>query len=162
MKTLLIIRHAKAETVLSLPDFERPLNDQGNNDATEMAMRLLQKNIKIDAFISSPAKRAKKTAQLFAEVYGNREEEIIEISDLYQAPSEIFYDLVKEIDERFHHIAVFGHNPGITHFANSLSSFRVNNMPTCAVFAVQCNISCWADFTRSKNEFLLYEYPKKD
>ena len=62
MKTLYIIRHAKSSWGdFSLPDFERPLNERGKKDAPEMAKRLLDKKINIDAFVSSPAKRAKST-----------------------------------------------------------------------------------------------------
>ena len=66
-KTLLIIRHAKSswDAAGTLTDFERPLNERGKKDAPEMAARLKKRNIKVDAFISSPAKRAKKTAELF-------------------------------------------------------------------------------------------------
>ena len=65
-KTLLIIRHAKSSwDIGTLTDFERPLNERGKRDAPEMAARLKKRNIKIDAFVSSPAKRAKKTAELF-------------------------------------------------------------------------------------------------
>ena len=58
-KILLIIRHAKSSwEVGTLSDFDRPLNDRGKKDAPMMAKRLLDKKIKIDAFVSSPAKRA--------------------------------------------------------------------------------------------------------
>ena len=66
-KTLLLIRHAKSSwDNFALTDFDRPLNDRGKNDAPEMAKRLIDKKINIDAFISSPAKRAKKTAKLLS------------------------------------------------------------------------------------------------
>ena len=62
-KILLIIRHAKSSWELgTLNDFDRPLNDRGKKDAPMMAKRLLDKKIKIDAFVSSPAKRAKKNS----------------------------------------------------------------------------------------------------
>ena len=64
MKSLLLIRHAKSSWDFDVEDFDRPLNHRGKNDAPEMAKRLLKKDIKIDAFISSPAKRAITTAIL--------------------------------------------------------------------------------------------------
>jgi len=61
LKSLLLIRHAKSDWAdASLKDFDRPLNDRGKRDAPVMAHRLLDKKVKIDAFISSPAKRVKK------------------------------------------------------------------------------------------------------
>ena len=157
---MFIIRHAKAETVFTLNDFERPLNERGKKDAPEMAKRLLQKKIKIDAFVSSPAKRAKKTAVLFGEVFGRTEADIIFITALYHAPAEIFYEVIQQFDNDLNSIAVFAHNPGITDFANSLTTVRIDNMPTCSVFAVNADISRWSDFTKSKKEFLFFDYPK--
>ncbi len=158
---MLIIRHAKAETVFTLNDFERPLNDRGKKDAPEMARRLLQKKIGIDAFVSSPAKRAKKTALLFGEVFARTEDDIIFISALYHAPAEIFYEVIEQFSDGFDTVAVFAHNPGITDFANSLTAtVKVDNMPTCSVFAVNAAIDSWRDFTNAKKTFLFFDYPK--
>ena len=61
-----MIRHAKSSwDIGTLNDFERPLNERGKKDAPAMAQKLIAKNISIDAFVASPAKRAKKTAELF-------------------------------------------------------------------------------------------------
>ncbi len=66
MKTLIIIRHAKSSWAnLGQNDEERPLNERGKKDAPEMAKRLKERGLKIDRFISSPARRAKKTATYF-------------------------------------------------------------------------------------------------
>lgn len=74
MKTVILIRHAKSSWDSGVAnDFDRPLNERGKHDAPMMAKRLADKKIKIDAFISSPAKRAKKTAEEFAEAYGVKE-----------------------------------------------------------------------------------------
>ena len=65
-KILLLVRHAKSSWEIgTLSDFERSLNERGKKDAPMMAKRLIDKKIKIDAFVASPAKRAKKTAELF-------------------------------------------------------------------------------------------------
>jgi phosphohistidine phosphatase len=84
------------------------------------------------------------------------------VSSLYHAAPEVFYDVIKNTEDRFDTIAVFAHNPGITYFANELTkAVQIDNMPTCAVFAVQADISSWKDFTKAKNEFLFFDYPKK-
>jgi phosphohistidine phosphatase len=159
VKTLLIIRHAKAESSFTLNDFERPLNERGKKDAPVMAQRLLDKKIVIDAFVSSPARRAKKTAELFYETY-KAHDDIILISALYHAPAEMFFDVIKKVDDKFDTIAVFAHNPGITYFVNQLAAVRIDNMPTCAVFAVKVNCNNWKDFAKAKKDFLFFDYPK--
>ena len=57
-----------------------------------MAQRLTDKKIKIDAFISSPAKRAARTAKIFAKEYKIEKDDIIYKTELYLAPENVFYD----------------------------------------------------------------------
>ena len=162
MKSLLIIRHAKSSwDPAILNDFDRPLNDRGKKDAPEMAKRLIQKKIQIDLFVSSPAKRAKKTAELFCEEYKRKETDIIFVSALYHATVQTFYQTIENIDDAFATIALFSHNPGITSFVNELTdSVTIGNMPTCGVFAVKINIEKWKGFAKSPKEFFFFDYPK--
>ena len=161
MKTLLLIRHAKSSWGdLSLADFDRPLNDRGKTDAPKMAKRLYKKGIRIDTFFSSPAKRAKKTAKIFAEEYDVDKSEIVLIPALYEATENVFYDTVANAPNESNSIAIFSHNPGITDFANKLTATRIDNMPTCSIFAVRANIEQWVDFGEAVKEFYFFEFPK--
>jgi phosphohistidine phosphatase len=162
MKTLLIIRHAKSSwSVASLNDFDRSLNERGKKDAPVMAQRLLDRKIMIDAFVSSPAKRAKKTAEIFCTAYHKNINDIIYVSALYQAIPDVFFQVIEQLDDGFNCVAIFSHNPGITDFVNQLmDTASVDDMPTCGVFAVQINIIKWKDFKKTKKDFLLFDFPK--
>lgn len=161
MKTVLLIRHAKSSWDDSaLADFDRPLNERGKSDAPRMAERLYSKQVRIDTFISSPAKRAKKTAEIFVEKYGAKKSDIIFVPSLYQAMDSIFYDVIANAPQKSHSLAIFSHNPGITDFANSLTSTRIDNMPTCAVFAVKVDIERWSEFKQAGKEFYFFDFPK--
>ena len=161
MKQLLIIRHAKSSWDLSgLNDFDRPLNDRGNKDAPTMAKRLLDKNIAVNAFVSSTAKRAFTTATYFAEAYKQSSKNIIQFPELYHASPAIFYEVINKISDSFKTIAIFSHNPGITAFVNELTTTSVDNMPTCAIFALTINCNSWADFKIAKKEFWFFDYPQ--
>lgn len=161
MKTLFLVRHAKSSwDDITISDFERPLNDRGKKDAPMMAHRLAEKRIRIDAFVSSPAKRAKKTALFFAKEFGVDEKEIVFKTELYAAPINIFYDVIGKLDNSSENIALFSHNPGITDFANSLTPVKTDDMPTCSIFAVKCNVEKWSDFAGCEKEFWFFDYPK--
>jgi len=164
MKTLLLVRHAKSSwDNITLSDFDRPLNERGKNDAPKMAKRLRKKDIKIDAFISSPAKRAKKTAEYFIKEFDRDKDEIILISSLYEASVSDFNAAIKTIDDKYKSVALFSHNPGITQFANEVvSGADIANMPTCSIFAVKADVNNWKDFVKAKKEFLFFDYPKKE
>jgi phosphohistidine phosphatase len=161
MKRVIVVRHAKSSwDDASIPDFERPLNERGKHDAPLMAQRLVEKEVKIDAFISSPAKRAKKTASLFAKEFGQDKDDLILVDTLYHAGPEEFYKAIEQAPEKAKTIAIFSHNPGITEFVNSLTETRVDDMPTCAVYAVKAPVETWNDFRRAKREFWFFDFPK--
>jgi phosphohistidine phosphatase len=161
LKTLLIIRHAKSDQNFLGKDFERPLNERGQKDAPEMAKRLNDKNILIDAFISSPAKRASQTAQLFSDILPSTNKTIIYNESLYHAPSDIFFKVIKNLPDVFNTVAIFAHNPGITHFVNDLQlGVAIDNMPTCGVFVFTINNENWFSFATSPKAFSFFDYPK--
>jgi phosphohistidine phosphatase len=161
MKTLLLIRHAKSSwDQPGLSDFDRPLNERGKKDAPEMAKRVKEKGIEIDHFISSTAKRARKTAKYFAEEFAFTKDDIELVEELYGATQSEFLQTVKGINDKYETVALFSHNPGITDFASSLTNVRVDDMPTCAVFALQIETDSWKDFLNAEKSFLFFDYPK--
>ncbi len=162
MKTLYVVRHAKSSWGdLTLSDFNRPLNDRGQRNAPEMAQRLLKKKIHIDAFVTSTAKRALQTASHFIKAYGRSVEELQLQESLYHAPASEYFAVISAVDDRYDSIAVFGHNPGITEFVNQLTDSRIDNMPTCSIFAVDIDTKHWADFEAARKKFLFFDSPKQ-
>jgi phosphohistidine phosphatase len=163
MKSLLLIRHAKSSWAdFSIEDFDRPLNDRGKKDAPEMAKRLLDKDITIDAFISSPAKRARKTAELFVKEFKEKKGDIIFFDELYMASPSAFFDVISKIDDDYKTVAVFSHNEGISVFANSLTDKKIDDIPTCGIFAIKVKTKHWADFKEAEKEFWFFDSPKKE
>jgi phosphohistidine phosphatase len=161
MKQVLLIRHAKSSwDDPSQNDIDRALNKRGKKDASAMAERLLDKKIKIDAFISSPAERALSTCAYFAKVYDVKKKEIIQADELYNAQVENFYKVISEVDNTLDTIALFSHNPGITEFANELTDVHVDDMPTCSIFGVKADIEKWNEFTEGEKLFWFFDYPK--
>ena len=163
MKQLVIVRHAKSSwDFINKDDKDRPLNDRGNKDAPMMAKRLLKQKIDIDLFVSSTATRAFTTASYFANVYDVKAKHIIQEDNLYEAPAGAFYRVVTKLPDNAACVALFSHNPGITDFANSLTTTQIDDMPTCGIFAVKADIKSWSDFERAEKEFWFFDYPKAD
>ncbi|MGN6491838.1 MAG: SixA phosphatase family protein [Agriterribacter sp.] len=162
MRTIVVVRHAKSSwDDISVSDFDRTLNERGKQEAPMMAQLLFNRNIPIDSFISSPAKRARKTAAYFAKQFGFSADQIVLRDALYQAEADAFYKEIEQLDNALSNIALFSHNPGITDFVNSLSTaVKVDDMPTCSIFAVQVNITKWTDFRSTSKKFLFFDYPR--
>ena len=163
MKTVLIVRHAKsANADFGQSDFDRSLNKRGKEDAMEMAKRITKEIDHIDAFISSPAKRARKTAEKFVAQYGLEKENLILTPSLYEADLNDFYDVVEKLDDSYETIALFSHNPGITDFANSQNCLDIFNMPTGSVFAFQTDTEKWSHIRIAERKLLFFYLPKDE
>ncbi|HRP55080.1 histidine phosphatase family protein [Agriterribacter sp.] len=162
MRSVLFIRHAKSSwDDASVSDFDRSLNERGKKDAQEMARRLISRRIPLDSFISSPAKRARKTAGFFIKAYELPESALVLKAELYLPLADVFYEVIEGIANDFHHLAICSHNPAITHLVNLLTSeIKVDNVPTCGIFAIKTDIGQWHDFRKAPKQFWFFDYPK--
>ena len=113
------------------------------------------------AFVSSPARRAKETAEAFAHEFGQKSKDIEFVTELYHALPPVFKQVIAGLDDKDDTVALFAHNPGITTFANMLTAVRLDNMPTCSVFAAQSPVEHWNEFLTGGPEFLFFHYPKE-
>ncbi|WP_407524668.1 histidine phosphatase family protein [Lacibacter sp. MH-610] len=161
MKKLLIIRHAKSSWANSNEsDFERPLNDRGRMNAPEMAERLVKRKVLPDVIISSAAKRTVETSLLMMKQLGLQQQQLIKKQELYLATPETILETILSLDDAWQTAAIIAHNPGVTDFVNSICEVKVDDMPTCAVYAVQIKTDSWKNFSTAAKEFLFFEYPK--
>ena len=161
MKTLYLVRHAKSSWKdSSLDDLERPLNRRGKRDAPFMGELLKEKVVNPDVVISSPAKRASKTAQIITAHIGYSKKDIIYSEEIYEASSRELVDFIKKIDDKYNSVMLFGHNPGFTMLNNYLSKNYIDNIPTCGIVALQFNIN-WKEIDKNSAKMLFFDYPKR-
>ena len=161
MKTIILVRHAKSSwDDFTIPDFDRPLNDRGKRDAPVMAARLKEHGLSPDLLLSSPARRARKTARFFAEALAMDKDAIQYQEDLYLAEPPVFSRALSALDDKYTCVAVFAHNPGISAFANLSGTARIDEMPTCGVFAYTVDTDHWSKVDGAKKKFLLFDQPK--
>jgi phosphohistidine phosphatase len=162
MKRLTLVRHSKSDW--SLPgqqDWDRALNKRGQRDAPEMARRLRARKLKPDAILSSPAVRALATAAIMARELKIAASIVRQDERLYLAGPADMLAVIREIGGDARHLMVFGHNPGITEFANRLSAGdRIDNMPTSAVFTATFAIDDWSELDWASGQDAQFDYPK--
>ncbi|MCL6494623.1 MAG: histidine phosphatase family protein [Ignavibacterium sp.] len=161
MRQLILIRHAKSSwSDPRLDDFDRPLNKRGKRDAPFMAKLLLEKNIRPDLIISSPAKRTKLTALEFAELFGIKSEKMLWDDNLYLASYITLLKKLKQLNNNINTIFLVGHNPGLTDLHNFLCKEEIDNIPTCGVVGLKTDKN-WGDISSKAFELDFFEYPKK-
>jgi phosphohistidine phosphatase len=80
---------------------------------------------------------------------------------LYLAAPADMLTVIRELGGDARHLMVFGHNPGITEFANRLSGGdRIDNMPTSAVFTATFAIADWSELDWARGQDAQFDYPK--
>jgi phosphohistidine phosphatase len=161
MKHLYIVRHAKSSwDDLSLLDAQRPLSERGFKDAPRMAKRFKEREVAVGQMISSPAVRAFETCRIFANILGYPEKDIRLERSLYHASEDGMLEVVREISDAVNTVMVFGHNPGLTDFVNSLSKQMLVNVPTCGIAGLVFPFDRWQDVTWGTGSLEYYDYPK--
>lgn len=162
MKTLYLVRHAKSSwDDPTLPDFDRPLNGRGKVNAPFMGKLLKERQIKIDLILSSSAKRAKKTAEIFAKELNYDIHHIVFEESIYEASVPVLLQLIQKQDDAVEDMMLFGHNPSLTDFVNLLTDSWIDNIPTTGVCAIHFQIKHWQDIKPKSGTLHFFEYPKK-
>ncbi len=162
MKRLYLARHAKSSWKdPELEDFDRPLNKRGESDAPIMGQRLRKRKTEIDLIISSPAKRAKKTAEILAKPISIVPREIQWLESVYAAGSQTLLHIVRKIDNACQNVMLVGHNPGLTILAERLTGIKINNIPTCGIVAVDFEVDSWNSIRDAKGRLVFFDFPKK-
>jgi len=158
-KNLLLVRHGKSDwSHTNLTDFDRPLNKRGKENAPEMAERLIQRGVPLSLIVSSPAKRAKSTAKVFAKAFGF---DSIRLDErIYEANSKTLLSVINGFDDSAETIAVFGHNPGFTDLVNELSDAGLYNIPTAGMVLIKFEFDSWKMISRGTGMLEFFDYPK--
>ena len=148
MKTLLILRHAKSSWKdETLPDFDRPLNKRGQEDAPRMGKLLHNEGLVPDLIISSDAQRARTTAELVAEE-SHYEGEIVFLRDLYAAEPEAYLDALARLGGETACVMIVGHNPGLEELLQELTG-ELQPLPTAALAQVALQLEHWSELDPS-------------
>ncbi|MBN2635765.1 MAG: histidine phosphatase family protein [Prolixibacteraceae bacterium] len=144
MKRVVIVRHAKSVPYGYDDDFNRDLKNRGITDAERISSELKIRSIKPDVMISSPAKRAIKTATIFAENLSFDKNNIREIEEIYNGlTTSEFIDLIHELPDSANTAFFFGHNPGFYNYVSNLMAYFNDDMPTCSAVGIDFSAESW-------------------
>ncbi|MCK5691848.1 MAG: histidine phosphatase family protein [Bacteroidales bacterium] len=161
-RRLFIIRHGKSSwDNEGLEDIDRPLAKRGIRNAGEMAERLLAKNQVPQLILSSPASRALNTALIMSRSWGI-EAENLQITDaLYMAYLSEIDQVIGGVPAEIKNLAIFGHNPSFTAYANKFLELPLDNLPTAGVVIVTLESENWGEIGRKQVKGTYVDYPKR-
>jgi phosphohistidine phosphatase len=152
MKTLLILRHARAVPKdPNLSDHDRPLDAHGEDVALRMGKLIKDKGIIPSSIISSTALRAKTTAELVAKGCSYQGDIVLD-QLLYEAKPKDYLDILETLSDTYSSLLIVGHNPTVEDAIQMLTGAPdVVPIPPCAIGHLSLPIEKWSDLSsRSK------------
>lgn len=172
MKYLTIMRHAKSSWGQpGLADHDRPLNDRGKRAAPAVANFMHRTYFGgngspallplPDRLVSSTALRALNTAQVVRETLVMPVDRLLLDSKLYLAEAGRILDVMRGFEESWHHVMMFGHNPGMHDFAEKiLARANIAKMPTCTAVIMAFPHEFWGLADWHEAQLIGYITPK--
>lgn len=146
---LMILRHAKSDwNSNAKSDFDRPLNKRGKADAPRLGQYLARHRLVPDLVLTSPAKRAQKTARLVCEQMNVPASHICFNESMYLADLNDLLGVLHTLPESARRVMLVGHNPGIDELLQYLVKERPprtdkGKIMTTAACAILNMLSGW-------------------
>jgi phosphohistidine phosphatase len=119
-RTLILLRHSKAEDGGYDRDHERELSKRGRRDAEAAGEWLCAQGIGVDEVLCSTATRTQQTAEGVWEA-GCAEADIRHDPRIYNASADALLEVIREADSDANVVMVVGHAPGIPALASVLA-----------------------------------------
>ena len=162
MKRLTLVRHAKSSWSDPVAaDHDRSLSSRGKRDAPRMGRRLRVRGVKPTSILTSTAERALATARIVALELGCPSNLPATEPELYHAHPFTILEIVRRQDDACSDLMLVGHNPGFTEFVNVLlPDFRLDNLPTAGIVAVEFDIETWREADTAAARFVFCDYPR--
>lgn len=144
MKYILLLRHAKSShDEPRLKDFDRPLTPRGKKDATRVGHFIREIELLPGQIISSTAKRAKSTTELFSKAADIDPEAVTWNEDLYYGSAEDYIRAIQRGQNDVGTRLLVGHNPKIEAAVHWLCGDANVIIPTAALVCLQHGTRKW-------------------
>jgi phosphohistidine phosphatase len=122
-RSLVLLRHAKADSPAGTADEQRPLSARGQLDARAAGVWLAGRHVP-DLVLCSPSRRTRQTWQAVAASLQARgvtaDPEVRYERLLYAGDVSDALGLIREVDDARRAVLVIGHNPGLSQLAYEL------------------------------------------
>ena len=145
-KTLLLVRHAKAEDQSRMfKDFDRELTSRGIMDAARLGHYLKSTSTAVESVKASSAARTYQTAKVIAEQLKVDVDDIEAIDKLYSGGAQAYLAVLNATPDSVSTLLMCGHNPDISYFAEYLTGADIGSMQKCGMAVVEFADQSWAE-----------------
>ncbi|RYC66437.1 MULTISPECIES: SixA phosphatase family protein [Spirosoma] len=162
MRTLYIVRHAKAEERnMFAADHDRQLTSEGIMAAARVGRYLHSRQVMPGHIISSTAPRAKDTARVVAEQLGFETSQIQLNPNLFDGGPKAYLEAINDLPDTIDSAMIVGHNPDVSYFAEFLTHQSIGSMSKGAVVAVSFEGLNWSEVSGRTGSVAFEIAPKK-
>lgn len=146
-RTLVLLRHAKAERPAGTADIDRSLTSRGHADAAAVGVWLARRGIEPAEVICSPAKRTRQTWHGVAVALGGSGPEVRYEPIVYGGTARDVLNLIRRVADASTTVLVIGHNPTISDLSGLLdpAAARDSDGLRTSGIAVHRFDGAWAD-----------------
>ncbi|WP_263730919.1 SixA phosphatase family protein [Cellulomonas sp. SG140] len=165
-RTLLLLRHAKADRPHGVVDHERPLSLEGRRQAAQVGARWAAAGLLPDVVWCSSALRTRQTWELVARSSG-AEARLLLSDDVYDAGAADLVELLRTTPADARTVAVVGHEPSISTVSAVLAALGSDpaavaqvraGVPTAA-WSVLRPYDGWSELGRGRARLLAVHRP---
>lgn len=147
-RTLVLLRHAKADHPAGVPDKQRPLTPRGHADAAAAGAWLARGGLHPELVICSPAKRTRQTWHgVSVAMAADAETAVRYEHDLYDGGQEDLLALVRTVNEDVRTLLMVGHNPSMSLLSALLDPAAQTDSDGLRTSGIAVHLArSWADF----------------
>ena len=154
------MRHAKSDWGQGVSDFDRPLNERGEEAAEKMGKLLLDEGAVPDHIICSGAQRARDTADGVIEGM-NYSGELFVSNQLYLCDIIDFIRVIKRHGGEHARLLVIAHNPGTEGFIAHLTD-QHKHVTTANIAHIKLPITQWSEIEKTtKGDLIEFWRPRE-
>lgn len=161
MKTLLLLRHGKAQPDAPRGDKERSLTERGRRDGAMMGRLIGSLVPVIDLVTTSDTRRTLETAHIAASSAGYTGALDVE-PDIYGADSDTLLEIVRNLPDKAERVLLIGHNPGFEDLASELTEPGAERigLPTAGLAHIEFDVTRWAEVEPGRGRLKGVHSPK--
>lgn len=142
-----------------MSDFDRPLNSRGLRAALQIGRFVRENDLLPDLIVSSPAVRAKETAELLKDA-AQITTKLQFDRQIYEASVEDLINVIGKTPNECKVLLIVGHNPGFENLVEYLTG-ETGEMPTAALAEIVLEINDWGSIKAGQGRLKNLYKPKE-